>query len=216
MEVHVIHYLRYHQMSRGLYIGKFAPLHEGHMNIISYARSQCDEVVIMIYDSPQIHNLPPLSVRRKWLEFSNVKIIECWDAPTEIGYDIEVMKHQIDYIVKKLSDIKIDFVYSAEDYGTNIAYALGAIHNRMEKTKIESVPMSATLFRSDPYKYRKRVSSNVYSEFITKAVFLGGPSTGKSTLVKALAEHHSTAYVEEYGRTYWERYEKTENLLVKT
>ena len=38
---------------------------------------------------------------------------------------------------------------------------------------------------------------------IDKIVFLGAPSTGKSTLCEALAQRLDTQWVEEYGREYW-------------
>lgn len=38
---------------------------------------------------------------------------------------------------------------------------------------------------------------------IKKIVFLGGPSTGKTTLSEALAEELNTVTVPEYGREYW-------------
>ena len=38
---------------------------------------------------------------------------------------------------------------------------------------------------------------------IKKIVFLGGPSTGKTTLCEALAAQLDTITVPEYGRDYW-------------
>jgi NadR type nicotinamide-nucleotide adenylyltransferase len=38
---------------------------------------------------------------------------------------------------------------------------------------------------------------------IKKIVFLGGPSTGKTTLCEALAQKLETLWVAEYGREYW-------------
>lgn len=40
---------------------------------------------------------------------------------------------------------------------------------------------------------------------IKKVVFMGAPSTGKTTIVKAAAKHYQTQYVLEYGREYWEK-----------
>ncbi|MBF7072113.1 ATP-binding protein [Glaciecola sp. MH2013] len=39
---------------------------------------------------------------------------------------------------------------------------------------------------------------------IKKVVFMGAPSTGKSTICQAAAKHYKTVHVDEYGRTYWE------------
>ncbi len=43
------------------------------------------------------------------------------------------------------------------------------------------------------------------SETIQKVVFMGAPSTGKSTICKAAAKHFNTVHVDEFGRTYWEQ-----------
>ena len=38
---------------------------------------------------------------------------------------------------------------------------------------------------------------------IKRIVFMGAPSTGKTTIAKKVAEYFDTAFVEEYGREYW-------------
>jgi NadR type nicotinamide-nucleotide adenylyltransferase len=47
---------------------------------------------------------------------------------------------------------------------------------------------------------------------IKKVVFMGAPSTGKTTSVIAAAKHFNTQYVLEYGREYWEK-NQTNRLL---
>ncbi len=41
---------------------------------------------------------------------------------------------------------------------------------------------------------------------IRKILFMGAPSTGKTTLCKALAEKYNTTWMPEYGRVYWEKH----------
>ncbi|MFT4940686.1 MAG: NadR type nicotinamide-nucleotide adenylyltransferase [Paraglaciecola sp.] len=50
---------------------------------------------------------------------------------------------------------------------------------------------------------------------IKKIVFLGAPSTGKSTLCEALAETLNTVYVPEYGREYWLQHQVDRRLSPK-
>ncbi|MFT6954624.1 MAG: HTH-type transcriptional repressor of NAD biosynthesis genes [Glaciecola sp.] len=40
---------------------------------------------------------------------------------------------------------------------------------------------------------------------IEKVVFMGAPSTGKSTICKAAAKQFNSVHVDEFGRTYWEQ-----------
>lgn len=61
--------------------------------------------------------------------------------------------------------------------------------------------------RSDPYRYRNFLDPLVYRDLITQVVFLGAPSTGKTTLAAALAQEHQTVWVPEYGREYWEKHQ---------
>jgi NadR type nicotinamide-nucleotide adenylyltransferase len=48
---------------------------------------------------------------------------------------------------------------------------------------------------------------------IKKIVFLGGPSTGKTTLCEALADELSSTTVPEYGRDYWSQHQIDRRLL---
>ena len=47
---------------------------------------------------------------------------------------------------------------------------------------------------------------------LIRVVFVGAPSTGKSTICKALAEQYQTQWVPEYGRYYWEEHQTDRKL----
>ena len=49
---------------------------------------------------------------------------------------------------------------------------------------------------------------------IQKVVFMGAPSTGKTTMVKAAAAYFDTQYVLEYGKEYWQKHQ-VERLLTQ-
>jgi HTH-type transcriptional repressor of NAD biosynthesis genes len=83
--------------TRGLTLGKFAPLHKGHQFLIETALAEMDEVIVMVYDCPETIAVP-LSVRAAWIRqlYPTVRVIEAWDGPTEIGDtpQIKAMKGQ--------------------------------------------------------------------------------------------------------------------------
>jgi NadR type nicotinamide-nucleotide adenylyltransferase len=83
-----------------------------------------------------------------------------------------------------------------------VSLALGAIDRRVDEGR-EAIPISATEVRRDPFKNRRYISSNVYRDLATHAVFLGAPSTGKTTIAQALAAKLDTVWMPEYGREYW-------------
>jgi HTH-type transcriptional regulator, transcriptional repressor of NAD biosynthesis genes len=67
-----------------------------------------------------------------------------------------------------------------------------------------SAPVSGTILRRDVHTHRRWLSPPVYASFVQRVCFLGGESTGKSTLTAALAHEFATEYVREYGRDLWE------------
>ena len=56
-----------------------------------------------------------------------------------------------------------------------------------------------------PLKVAKNLLDNSELNVIEKVVFMGAPSTGKSTICKAAASYFNTVHVDEFGRTYWEQ-----------
>lgn len=189
-------------MTHGLVLGKFAPLHKGHEYLISTAIAECDKVTVIIYNCSFYHI--PLSVRAGWIRkiFPSVEVIEAWDGPECTGDTPEIKKLHEDYLHVVLGSRKITHFYSSEFYGDHVSRALGAVDRRVDEARVK-VPVSATMIRENPFAMRQLISDAVYSDLIVKVVFLGSVSTGKSTIVKSLAERYKTTYMPEYGAEYW-------------
>lgn len=196
----------------GLTLGKYAPLHKGHQFVIETAILEMNEVVVMIYDSPEITNIP-LAVRANWLRsiYPSVEVIEAWDGPSEIGLTPEIKKMHEDYIIKQLAGRKITHFYSSEFYGEHVSEALGAI-NRLVDCERNTIPISATQIREDAYACRSYLHPLVYRDLIANVVFLGAPSTGKTTIASQLAQEYNTVWMPEYGREYWEEHQVNKRL----
>lgn len=189
-------------MTTGLTLGKFAPFHKGHQFLVETALAEVDKLYVMVYHTDLTPI--PLQVRAGWIKtlYPEVEIIEAWDGPEGYGDTPEIKKVQEDYILHKLGGRKVTHFYSSEFYGDHVSKALGAVDRRVDEPR-SSVPISGTRVRAQPHAMREYVSDVVYHDLITKVCFLGAPSTGKSTLAKALADHHQTEYMPEYGAQYW-------------
>jgi HTH-type transcriptional regulator, transcriptional repressor of NAD biosynthesis genes len=186
----------------GLTLGKFAPFHKGHEELFDAALSEMDKLIILIYEADETEI--PLSVRARWLRnlYPQAEVIEAWDGPQQVGDTAEIKAMHEKYILKKLDGRKITHFYSAEFYGHHVSQALGAIDRRLTRMQ---PPISGTMIRTNPFKYRSFMEPLVYHDLITKVVFLGAPSTGKSTIAKQLAVELNTVFMPEYGREYWEK-----------
>ncbi|MBR9691777.1 AAA family ATPase [Candidatus Woesearchaeota archaeon] len=189
--------------AKGLFLGKFAPFHKGHEYVVDTALKEVDELTAIVYDCPEIISVP-LTVRCSWIKtiYPPVNIIEAWDGPKEVGYTMEIMKKQENYILDLLEGKDITRFYSSEPYGEHMGIALGAENRTIDMAR-QKVPVSATKIRQDPFKYREFLHPVVYKDLIANIVFMGAPSSGKSTITERMAKEFNTVFMPEYGREYW-------------
>ena len=188
----------------GLTLGKFAPLHRGHQLVIDTALAEVDHLIVLVYDSPEVTAIP-LQTRVAWFTdlYPTVEVIEAWGGPTETGNTPGIEAAHEAYILTLLASRCVTHFYSSEFYGAHVSRALGAVDRRVDEARAR-VPISGTQVREDPHASRAHVHPRVYRDLVERVVLLGAPSTGKSTLAEALAESFDTAFMPEYGRTYWE------------
>lgn len=190
----------------GLTLGKYAPFHKGHQFVFDTALSEVDELVVLIYETDVTEI--PLHIRANWIRnlYPQVEVIECWDGPD--GYSSERWFEiiQEEYILKMLDGKKITHFYSSEFYGDHVSKALNAVDRRIDEAR-NTVPVSATKIRGNSFANKEYISDTVYRDLITKSVFLGAMSSGKSTLVEALAKKFNTTFAPEYGREYWTQHQ---------
>ena len=202
-------------MTTGLVLGKFAPLHKGHQILIETAKSENDHVIVIIYHAPDVTSVP-LPVRASWIKtlYPDVTVMQAWDGPLEVGDTPLIKKMHEDYLINFLNGEPIAAFYSSEFYGEHVSKALGAVDRRIDPDR-SRIPVSATAIRKDLYEFRQYLDPAVYADLITKVVFLGAPSTGKTTLARELAAAHDTVWMPEYGREYWEKHQNQRRLSLQ-
>jgi len=198
----------------GLTLGKYAPFHKGHEYVIETMLRETDEAIVIIYDTSLTPI--PLQVRTGWIKklFPDVTVIEAWDGPVGSPHSCEYEIQEEQYILNLLDGKKITAFYSSEYYGKHISKALKCADRRIDEAR-KTVPVSATVIRDNPFQHKQYLSDIVYRDMITKAVFLGAMSTGKSTIAEALAMRYNTTFVREYGRDYWDEHQVDRRLSLE-
>lgn len=191
----------------GLFLGKFSILHLGHQYVIETALKEMDKLIILIYDAPRSTDIP-LDVRAGWIrkiyDKAPVQVIEGWCGPEDTGYSEEIKQIQNEYILKMVGNLGITHFYSSEPYGEHVSQALHCI-NRVVDIDRTTFNISASTIQTNPYLYKKYINPVVYADLITNIVFVGAPSTGKTTIAEKLAFKYNTVWMPEYGREYWEK-----------
>lgn len=189
----------------GLTLGKFAPLHRGHQYMIETAIKETDQVIVVIYDAPEVTDVP-LNVRANWIKtlYPEVEVIEGWNSPSDMGDTPEIKAIQEKYILGVLKGREVTHFYSSEFYGDHMSKALKAVNREVDRNR-QLFPVSGTAVRENIRMNREHISDVVYKDLITNVVFMGAPSTGKTTLAEKIAEEFKTVWMPEYGREYWEK-----------
>jgi len=188
-------------MKRALVIGKFMPVHAGHIALIRFAAAHSDEVIVsMSYteQDPLLHEL-----RYQWLReiFKGEKNIQV--AIVHDDFDDESLpwpersKLWADFLTNKYSPV--DFIVSSEEYGELVAQHLGAKHLSFDPSR-KQIPVSASLIRLKPFQYWQYIPTVVRPSFVKKICFYGPESTGKSVMAKHMTDYYHTEVVPEVAR----------------
>lgn len=188
-------------ITRGLVIGKFMPIHQGHIALINFAAAQCDELIVSM--SYTDNDVIPASLRFKWIEeiFKNQPSV----TPASVKDDFDDDSLPLNERTKIWSNFiqlrypPIHLVFSSEEYGEPFAANLNAKHIAFDPPRTK-LPVSASLIRKNPFQYWDFIPPIVRPYFVKKICFYGPESTGKSTLAKKMADLYQTEFVPEVAR----------------
>lgn len=188
-------------MKRGLVIGKFMPIHNGHIALINFAASQCDELIVSMSFTPADKIDPVL--RFEWIKEIFKDQFKVKPAIISDDFDDETLplNERTNAWAIRMREVypKIDILFSSEFYGAPFASNLQAEHILFDEPR-KSIPVSATLIRNHPFQYWEFIPKEVRPYFVKKICFYGPESTGKSTMAKKMALHYQTTFVPEVAR----------------
>lgn len=188
-------------MKRGLVIGKFMPVHEGHCALIRFAAAHCDELIVSL--SFKADDPIPGSVRGQWLKeiFKAEPTITIETSLDNFDDESLAMSERMtiwtSFIQKRFPAINI--VFSSEDYGEPLARSLGIVHLPFDPDRI-LFPVSASQVRAHPFQHWQFIPKVVRPYFVKRVCLYGPESTGKSSMAVRLAEYYHTAWVPEVAR----------------
>jgi HTH-type transcriptional repressor of NAD biosynthesis genes len=188
-------------MKRGLVIGKFMPIHLGHIALINFAASQCDELIVSM--SCANNDVIDGDLRFSWIKeiFKDQQKIHLHKIKDDFDDDTLALDQRTKRWAQRMREVypSIDLVVSSEPYGESFAKNLGAVHFMFDNER-KNFPVSASLIREKPFAYWEFIPPTVRPYFVKKICFYGAESTGKSTMAKKMAELYQTEFVPEVAR----------------
>lgn len=196
------------KVKRGFVLGKFMPLHQGHLFLFNVANALVDELSVLVCtrDCEPIDGL----LRKQWVDDSvhqNIKVLHLHQDIPQAPEEHEDFWNIWRETIVKLHPDPIDTVFGSEDYILRLAKELNAKPFIVDKNR-ELVPVSATQIRHAPQQFWAAIPPAVRSYYQCRICILGPESTGKTELSQKLAKHFSTIAITEYGRVYDEHYKQ--------
>ena len=184
--------------AHGLVIGKFYPLHAGHLNLVRAALARCDRVTVQVLTA-SVESVPG-EVRAGWIrsELPQAHVVTGLDdAPVDYGSADAWAAHLA--VMRALLDAPVDVVFTSDGYGAELARRFGAAWEQVDPGRTLAA-VSSTQVRADPAGYWWALPRAVRAWFTARVVVVGAESTGTTTLASALASQFGTDWVPEYGR----------------
>ena len=183
----------------GFVLGKFCPLHRGHMLLIQRALDAC-EMVYVIVDNI-MDEVIPVERRIRWVKEQYPTAVVLTQShplpqdPSETPFFWDIWREEL----LRLLPHPVDAVFASEQYGERLAKELSADFVMVDSER-QIVPVSATIIRQDIIGQWQYLAPAVQKDYRKVICVYGPESTGKSTLTKQLAEHYHAPYVEEYAK----------------
>lgn len=206
--------------NRGLVLGKFQPVHIGHIGLIKFAGSLCNTVEVHVSDDPKndiLHVEDRIAALRADLGIQSLDTLirpfedKTYHAmPRDKDGTVTSEEYWTWYMtaLKRLyaPNTKLslpDVIISSDLYGKEIAKRLGVRWIPYDPTREMTTGLSATKVKQDLLTFYTELSPEMRKKFGLTIALMGPESSGKTTLGKALAKNLPipTTYVPEYGRT---------------
>ena len=187
--------------------GTFAPLHQGHIDLIQRAKRQCDRVCVIVsgYKGDRGEEVGlPLQKRFRYIRegFSNDELTQIYKLDeTELpryplGWEpwLKIALETIQYDSKRE-----DLVFFVGEMTYQEELETRGFEARLQERQFG---ISGTLIRENPSKYWKYIAQPFRRQFTKKVLIMGSASNGKTTLAKDLARFYDAPVSLEYAREY--------------
>lgn len=199
----------------GVVFGTFAPMHQGHLDVIMRAKKECDGGCIVIAsgrDDDRGGNLMPIKKRYRYIRefFADDDLVSVY-AIDESELNIpeypngwRSYMNEVDNIITNAVPCNCNPTYVF--YVSEVEYAQELKRRGYEAVLLDRLenPISATMIRENPLKYWNYITYPFRRVFSKNILICGTASEGKTTLVKDLGKYFNAPYSHEYARDYME------------
>lgn len=197
--------------SVGIVFGSFAPLHQGHLDLIMQAKKENDAGCLVIscgYDGDKGEPIMPHIKRYRYVRefFADDSLVAVYGInETEIGADRypdgwDRWIAEFERIFSKaVAGVKRRVWYVGDPCYYDDLVSRGEIAVLVDR---DENPISGTAIRDNPIKHWDKIAFPFRRVFSTNILICGTASEGKSVLTADLGKYFNAPYSTEYARDY--------------
>lgn len=202
----------------GVVFGSFAPLHQGHLDLIMKAKKENPGGVLVIvcgYDGDKGEPLMPHKKRYRYVRefFADDDLVAVYAInDTEIGIDNypngwDGWLKAFNDIYSKANDPNVSYCPKRTWYVAEHEYYYDLKERNEEVIFVDRRlnPISATMIRQNPIKHWDKIAYPFKRIFSTNILITGTASEGKSTMVTDLGKYFNAPHSHEWPRDYMEQ-----------
>lgn len=196
----------------GIVFGSFAPLHQGHLDLIMRAKKENEGgcvVIVCGYDGDKGEPLMPHNKRYRYVRefFADDDLVAVYSInDTELGLDSypngwDGWMKEFERIYAKATIMSPPRKWYVGDKN----YAEDLIERGEDAVLVDRIatnPICATMIRQNPIKYWDKITFPFRRVFSTNILICGTASEGKSTLTTDLGKYFNAPYSWEWARDY--------------
>ncbi|MBP2623863.1 AAA family ATPase [Streptococcus oricebi] len=187
--------------------GTFAPLHQGHIDLIQKAKRQYDKVRVIVsgYEGDRGETVGlNLQKRFRYIRetFADDDLTEVYrldetDLPRYPQGWEAWLNRLLEMIAYQADEEDLVFFVAEADYQKELAKR--GFRSVLEERQFG---ISASMIREQPVKYWKYMAQAFRRQFTKKVLIIGSASNGKTTLAKDLGRFYDAPVSLEYAREY--------------
>jgi NadR type nicotinamide-nucleotide adenylyltransferase len=204
--------------SVGIVFGSFAPLHQGHLDLIMRAKKENDGGCLVIscgYDGDKGEPLMPHRKRYRYVRefFADDDLVAVYSInDTEIGANAypngwDKWLEEFERIYEQATTIYLWSGHGRKWYVGDANYYNDLIQRGEEAVLVDRVatnPICATMIRQNPVKHWDKITFPFRRVFSHNILICGTASEGKTVLTQDVGKYFNAPYSYEWARNYME------------